>query len=140
MERNPRNLGMRLARVMGARWALIRQRRARGSLSGILGGLLAAGLALAAPNVLADQLPTVQTIAAYPGALERPIEQKISRGTEALLDWQHQINLKYDLDIRPRRARADHPLGELDFLPSVVEGQTDDAHGNQKDAERNDHF
>lgn len=52
----------------------------------------------------------IQRISSYPGALRLPLEEKISLGSEALLDWQHRINLKYGQDTRPTMARAGNPL------------------------------
>ena len=52
----------------------------------------------------------VQRLSSYPGALQRPLREKISLGSEALLDWQHRINLKYGQDKRPSKASAENPL------------------------------
>lgn len=52
----------------------------------------------------------LQRIASYPGALERPLVERISLGHEDLLVWQHKINLKYGQDVRPRKASPSHPL------------------------------
>ena len=68
-------------------------------------------LAVAVPGIsLAQAESPVQRLEHYPGALERPIEEKISLGDEALLDNQLRINLEYGQDVRPRRAAPDHPL------------------------------
>ncbi len=52
----------------------------------------------------------VRDIAHYPGALERPIGEKISLGSEAILSWQHRINKKYGMNVRPIRASVTNPL------------------------------
>lgn len=52
----------------------------------------------------------VQMLSNYPGAQRQSLQEKISLGTGALLDWQHQINLKYGQDTRPTMAMADNPL------------------------------
>ncbi|MCZ6627667.1 MAG: hypothetical protein O7E56_05480 [SAR324 cluster bacterium] len=70
----------------------------------VLGGLLAA------LSCQAEQPSRLQRIASYPGALSLPLQDKISFGDTALLDWQHKINLKYGMDVRPSRAAADNPL------------------------------
>lgn len=68
-------------------------------------------MTIAVPGLpLAQAVSPVQRLEHYPGALERPIEEKISLGDEALLENQHRINLEYGQDVRPRRASPDHPL------------------------------
>ena len=69
----------------------------------VLAGMLLAACAGAQPD-------PVQRISSYPGALQRELGDKISLGHEALLNWQHGINLKYGVDRRPTRADPANPL------------------------------
>lgn len=94
-------------------------------------GLLiaAVGLAILLVGCAASPPAPVQRLSSYPGALEKSLQQKISLGSEALLDWQHEINLKYGQDIRPTMARADHPLvaktrSMVAGLPKSIRGLT----------------
>ena len=64
-------------------------------------------------SAAAEPPPIVQRLEHYAGALEKPIEEKIRLGDEAILEWQHQINLKFGQDIRPRKASPNHPLVPL---------------------------
>ena len=81
----------------------------RGAFHAVRRGAFAAVL-LAFGLATAQYAAAVQELAAYPGAVGRPLEEKISLGTEAVLDWQHRINLQYGEDIRPRKGSPDHPL------------------------------
>ena len=72
--------------------------------------VVAGALALLLAACTAGSPAPVQRLSNYPGALEKPLPERISLGTEALLDWQHQINLQYGQDTRPTMARPDHPL------------------------------
>ncbi|MBI4084071.1 MAG: hypothetical protein HY423_15820 [Candidatus Lambdaproteobacteria bacterium] len=93
-------------------------RRAVPATLALIAALVAAfALALTrGPAAGAAELAPVQKLSYYPGALERPIEEKISLGTPELIDRQHAINKKYGQDVRPHPARPDHPL-----IPKVRE-------------------
>jgi hypothetical protein len=54
--------------------------------------------------------PDVRDIRTYQGAVGKSIEEKISRGSEAVLAWQHKINLDYGQNIRPTMAAPGNPL------------------------------
>jgi hypothetical protein len=91
--------------------------------------IAAGGLALRLVGCTASSPDPVQRLSNYPGALEKSIQQKISLGSEALLDWQHRINLKYGQDTRPIMARANHPLvaktrSMVAGLPKSIRGLT----------------
>ncbi|MBI3991902.1 MAG: hypothetical protein HY342_01405 [Candidatus Lambdaproteobacteria bacterium] len=70
---------------------------------------LALVLTAAAPRALLA-LGAPQRIGFYGDALSRPLDERIAPADEAILDWQHRINLQYEQDVRPRTAAPDNPL------------------------------
>lgn len=71
--------------------------------------VLAVGLAGGA-GATAGEAPPVQRVSYYPGAIGKPIEQKVLPGTKEVLDRALQTNLDYGQDVRPEAAAPDHPL------------------------------
>jgi hypothetical protein len=71
------------------------------------GCLFAAGWAA---FVQAAELAPVQRLGHYSGTFERRIEDKISLGDTAVLDWQEHINQQFGQAVRPNAASPGHPL------------------------------
>lgn len=89
----------------------------RRGLCGAAGLLLAALVWLPAPALA---LAPPQQLAFYADLRGKPLDERIMPAGPAVIDWQHQINLKYGQDIRPVAARPDHPLAPV--VRQVVAG------------------
>jgi hypothetical protein len=76
-------------------------------LCGAIGLMLVAMAGCASP---AQALAPPQQMAFYADLRDKPLGQRVMPAGPAVIDWQHQINLKYGQDIRPVAAGADHPL------------------------------
>lgn len=62
------------------------------------------------PVSAAEALAPVQTLAFYRQGLSRTIEEKVSLGDPAIIDWQERINRKFGQEVRPTPASPGHPL------------------------------
>lgn len=58
----------------------------------------------------AAPVPLVQRVSHYPGALERPLAERVIGADRAVIDRAHRSNLEYGQDVRPRPAAPGHPL------------------------------
>ena len=57
-----------------------------------------------------DPPAQVQTLAFYRDGLDRAIEDKVSLGEPAIIDWQEHINRQFGQQVRPSPASLEHPL------------------------------
>jgi hypothetical protein len=69
-----------------------------------------AGWMLATTALGAEGLAPVQTLAFYRDTLTKPIEDKISLGDPAIIDWQERVNRQFGQEVRPNPASPGHPL------------------------------
>jgi hypothetical protein len=76
-------------------------------LTALATALLLGGVAAARAQA---QVSPVQRLASYPGAVGKPIEDKLSFGSPELLDRTLKSNLEYGQDVRPISASPDNPL------------------------------
>ncbi|HEX7928240.1 MAG TPA: hypothetical protein VF678_11660, partial [bacterium] len=78
------------------------------------------------PAAACAEVPAVQKLSHYPGAVGKPIEQKVVPGSKEVLDRALQSNLDYGQDVRPEPASPEHPLvpkvrAALRALPPAIQ-------------------
>jgi hypothetical protein len=96
------------------------------SAPGVRAQTPATSAASPAATAPAEPVPAVQKISFYPGALNKPIEDKVTVGGTEVLDRALKSNLEYGQDIRPVNAAADHPL--LPKVRAILRGLPPEIH------------